>query len=75
MKPWLRKLVGSHALPLVQEDGMFTDDKGAIAWAAYHASRQPPMIDSPALCAMLPLFYEKSSTPAMVKHSMDVQQR
>ena len=46
-----------------------------IAWAAYHASHQPPIVDPPALCAMLPLFYEKSATPAMVKHGMDVQKQ
>ena len=43
--------------------------------AAYHASRQPPMGDPPALCALLPLFYEKSATPAMVRHGMDVQKK
>ncbi|KAK3889720.1 hypothetical protein Pcinc_006286 [Petrolisthes cinctipes] len=44
----------------------------AIAWAAYHASIQPPVEDPPALHALLPLFYEKSATPAMIKHGMDV---
>ncbi|KAK3883433.1 hypothetical protein Pcinc_012266 [Petrolisthes cinctipes] len=43
----------------------------AIAWTAYHASIQPPVEDPPALHA-LPLFYEKSATPAMIKHGMDV---
>ena len=48
-------------------------EKGdAIAWAAYHASQKTPTHGLPALCAMLPLFYEKSATPAMIKHGMDV---
>ena len=64
----------SHALPLVEEEVLISG-KDAIAWAAHHASRQPPMVDPPAICALLPLFYEKSATPAMVKHGMDVQKQ
>ena len=44
----------------------------AIARAAYHASQKTPTHGLPALCAMLPLFYEKFATPAMIKHGMDV---
>ena len=48
-------------------------EKGdAIAWAAYHASQKTPTHRLPALCAMLPLFYEKSATPTVIKHRMDV---
>ena len=54
---------------------MLISGKDAITWAAHHASRQPPMVDPPAICALLPLFYEKSATPAMVKHGMDVQKQ
>ena len=61
-----------HAMPLVEKEVLSKND---IAWAAYHASRQPPIVDLPAICAMLPLFYEKSATPAMVKHGMDVQKQ
>ena len=57
-----------HALPLLGTELGSTD---AIAWAAYHASMQPQVEDPPALCALLPLFYEKSATPAMIKHGMD----
>ena len=39
---------------------------------AYHASQKTPTHGLPALCAMLPLFYEKSATPAMIKHGTDV---
>lgn len=30
------------------------------------------MTDLPAITSMLPLFYEKADTPAMIRHSMDV---
>jgi len=30
---------------------------------------------SPALCALLPLFNEKSATPVIKKHGMDVQRQ
>ena len=36
---------------------------------------QPVVEDPPALCALLPLFYEKSATPAMIKHGMDVERQ
>ncbi len=62
-----------HALPLMEKEVLTAND--AIAWAAYHASHQPSMRDPPALRALLPLFYEKSATPAMVKHGMDVQKQ
>ena len=42
-----------------------------VTWAAYHASTQMEE-DPPALTALLPLFYKKAATPAMVKHGMDV---
>ena len=43
----------------------------AVTWAAYHALTQIEE-DQPALTALLPLFYEKAATPAIVKHGMDV---
>lgn len=39
----------------------------AIAWAAYHMSQQLPMYGLQDLCALLPLFYEKSATPPIVR--------
>ena len=61
-----------HALPLLGTELGSTD---ASAWAAYHASMQPQVEDPPALCALLPLFYEKSATPAMIKHGMNVERQ
>ena len=62
-----------HALTLVEKEELTRED--AIAWAAYHALQQTPAEDPPAVCALLPLFYEKAATPAMVKHGMDVQKQ
>jgi hypothetical protein len=59
-----------HALAIFEKGILTSED--SLAWAAYHASQQPPTEDPPALCALLPLFYEKAATPAMVKHGMDV---
>ena len=47
----------------------------AIAWAAYHASQQPPECGLQALIALLALFFGKSASPAMIKHGMDVQRQ
>ena len=62
-----------HALPLMEKEVITAKD--TIAWTAYHASHQPPLGDTPVLHALLLLFYEKSTTPAMVKHGMDVQKK
>ncbi|GFR75331.1 hypothetical protein ElyMa_000452400 [Elysia marginata] len=58
------------AVQLFKSDQMTCET--TISWAAYHASRQAPIEDLPALRALLPLFYEKSSTPSMIKHGMDL---
>ncbi len=42
---------------------------------AYHALHQPSMRDPPAVRALLPLFYEKSATPSMVKHGVNAQKQ
>ena len=62
-----------HALNLIEKTDLTTDD--AIGLGAYHASIQPPTRDIPALRALLPLFYEKAATPAMIKHGIDIQKQ
>ena len=44
-----------------------------IAWSAFHASLQDELAD-PLTCLtqLLPLFYEKAATAAMIKHGMNV---
>ncbi len=60
----------SHALTKLSKDDVTAED--CIAWAAYHSSNLLPTNDLPAITALLPLFYEKADTPAMVKHGMNV---
>src|SRR6218665_2968286 len=44
-------------------------DKGqAFSWASFHAQKQLPA----AIVVLLQLFFEKTDTPAMIKHGMDV---
>ena len=58
-----------HSLGKLEDGSVSSSD--TVTWAAYHASTQMEA-DSTALTALLPLFYEKAATPAMVKHGMDV---
>ena len=60
-----------HAQLLVDKENVTSQD--AIAWAAYHTSHQLPLDDFPCISALLPLFYEKTATLAIIKHGMDVQ--
>ena len=60
-----------NAIQLLDKENLCRED--VIAWTAYHASLQPPVYDPIALCALLPLFYEKAATPAMIKHGIDIQ--
>ena len=47
----------------------------SLTWSAYQATQQQPTSELSAICALLPLFYEKSDTPAMIKHGMDVHRQ
>ena len=58
-----------NALSLPSCDNLTKE--ATISWSSYHASLQSQSEDPPALHALLPLYYEKS-TPAMVKHRMNV---
>ena len=49
--------------------------EATISWSSYHAFLQSQSEDPPAPHALLPLFYEKSATPAMVKHGMNVTRK
>ena len=48
------------------------DKDSNLSWAAFYASKQEPIIRPNVITALLPLFAEKSSTVAMIKHSMDI---
>ncbi len=43
-----------------------SDDEKHISWAAFHAACETLPTDLPAITIMLPLFYEKANTPAMI---------
>jgi hypothetical protein len=43
-----------------------------ITWAAYHSSKAPLNNVPPALCSLLPLFHESSTSPSMMRHAMDL---
>lgn len=58
-----------HSLRKLEEVSISSSD--TVTWAAYHASTQTEE-HPPVSTALLPLFYEKAATPAMVKHGMDV---
>ena len=60
----------NHALSKLSNDGVSAED--SITWAAYHSKNQQQTNDPPAITALLPLFYEKADTPAMIKHGMDM---
>ncbi|MES9881369.1 MAG: hypothetical protein ABW185_10860, partial [Sedimenticola sp.] len=61
---WLQNAVELLATETITDE--------AVAWAAFHAKNQPPMLDPAAIIALLPLFFEKADTPAMIKHGMNV---
>lgn len=61
------------AIEILQKEQLEKGD--SIAWAAYHAALQDAsgLTDiQPAITQLLPLFYEKAATVAMLKHGMDV---
>lgn len=60
----------SHALPATGQE-----EPGPLTWSTYHASSMSSEDVIPAICTMLPVFYEKAATPAMVKHGMTIVQQ
>lgn len=63
-KRWMEETLVKFDKENVMADDMLT-------WAAFHSAKQVEK-DPPALTALLPIFYEKAATPAMIKHGMDV---
>ena len=62
-----------EAIQLLDKDNLEKDD--CIAWSTFHSSLQPEPMDPVAIIALLPLFYEKAATLAMVKHGMEIQKQ
>ena len=61
-----------HSIPLLAKDELGKEEY--ISWAAYHASMESSPENPSTIVALLPLFYEKAATIAMIKHGMDIQQ-
>ena len=62
-----------HAIGLLEKSQLENND--AMTWSSYHASLVDDNIVVPCLSQLMPLFYEKAATAAMVKHGMTVQQK
>ena len=60
-----------HAMRLLEKVDLQKGD--AVTWASYHASCTNKENLYSAITQLLPLFYEKAATAAMVKHGMTVQ--
>ncbi len=62
----------NHVLQLLRDDPDGEPQLRAM-WSSYHASRTlNTALPLPAATCMLPLFYESSSNPGMVKHGMEI---
>jgi len=60
-----------HSAQLLAKDKLDVNDY--LSWAAFHASTEPdPEDPTSAIIALLPMFFEKAATIAMIKHGMDV---
>ena len=46
-----------------------------LSWPSYHGSLNRVQVTSPVISGLLPLFYEKASSLAMVKHGMEIQKQ
>ena len=63
----------NHATKLLIKENLEKEDY--ISWAGFHASMQLQPTDPAALSVLLPLFYKKAATFAMVKHGLDIQKQ
>lgn len=60
----------NHAIQLLEKERLVKD---YISWSTFHASLQNHLDNPSAITTLLPLFYEKAATIAMIKHGMYVQ--
>ena len=58
------------AIALLCKDNLEVGEN--VTWAAYHASNMSDPINPPVINALLPLFYNKAASLAMIKHGMNV---
>ena len=60
----------NYAIQLLKKEKI---DKDNISWSAFHAYLQNDLDNPSAITALLPLFYEKAATVAIIKHGMNIQ--
>ena len=51
---------------------MEVENEDTIVWSAFHASMQNPSDLHTTLTQLLPLFYDKAASAAVIKHGMNV---
>lgn len=47
-------------------------ETSGISWSAFHAENERLVARLESINALLPLFHEKSTSPSMIKHGMDI---
>ena len=62
-----------HGIQLLHKTAL--EKRDFISWGAFHASTQNNPVNPSAIIALLPMFYEKAATLAMIKHGMDIQMK
>ena len=63
---WLQHVKQSHTNEITKHT--------TLSWASYHAHHNTDLTVTPSVNAMLPLFPDESSSPAMLRHCLDVIQ-
>ena len=61
----------NSAIPLLTKEQILESDN--ISWSSFHASLQNDLDETCAIISLLPLFYDKTASTAMIKHGMHIQ--
>ena len=59
----------THVQEVVDSEDDIQQDM-EVSWAAFHVSKTDQ--NPPDISSLLPLFPEKASSPAMIRHAMDI---
>ena len=62
-----------HAIKILGKSNLEMDD--AMTWSSYHGSHIDKNEFNSTITQLMPLFYEKAATAAMIKHGITVQQK
>ena len=61
----------NSAIPLLTKEQILESDN--ISWSSFHASLQNDLDETCAIISLLPMFYDKAASTAMIKHGMHIQ--